>query len=146
MRNVCADNLRHLVGMKRTQFLLKLGVSILRHLKNHHYFGISFHFPLPAVNRFNLWNDIAASRQPRIDNFMYDFLRCLRIGKSAEREENSSGHPLRGHGRGLPAKRLVSANPAAAKYAITVVENGRLPGRNGSLRLMQSHERASVLE
>src|SRR5262249_37410295 len=59
-RNRDEDNLRNFVWMKRTKFFLKRRLSIFADLKENQCLVASFDFALPAINRFNRWQNVPA--------------------------------------------------------------------------------------
>src|SRR5262249_14408783 len=91
-RNRDEDNLRNFVWMKRTKFFLKRRLSIFADLKENQCLVASFDFALPAINRFNRWQNVPAGHELFGDELIYDALCRPAIRKRAQREQNLVRH------------------------------------------------------
>jgi ribosomal protein L39E len=97
-------------------------------------------FFLPAVNRFDGWENVRTRRKALAHQLVRNPARDFRVWKCAQREQDFFSHVLRRYWR------LPPANPAAAEHNATVVNDRSLSGRYGTLRVVQSHVGAIVLQ
>ena len=116
--------------MKRAQLFLKRRLLVLAQLEEHECFISRFNFALPAVNGFDARQNVRARGELFCDQLIGNPTRSFSVRKRAQREQNFFSHLLGRYGR------LASADPAAAKHNVVVVNYCGLSGRHRALRIV----------
>src|SRR5712692_5865474 len=98
--------------MKSAQFFLKSNLSIFARFEKGDHLAAGLDLSFPAINRFDRRKNVRAGCELFFDQLIGNAARGLRVGKSAEREENFLGHALKRKLTRPSGKAPCSAKPA----------------------------------